>query len=143
MICEQSEKTHIKHMPKDIEGIVHFKGAVVQIDRTPQRLGGTRAWFLCPLCASRCAILYPVHCRKCMGLYYSSERLGLSSRTVLRARRLRKRLGSTSDNVTLPIPSKPKWMRWHTYFARRRQIEVADVRRKAALRAFLSKYGGL
>ena len=143
MICEKPETTHIKHMPKDIEGMVHFCGEVVQIERTPQRLGGTRAWFLCPLCARRCAILYPVYCRKCMGLHYRSERLGLSDRAVLRTRRLRKRLGRASDDVTLPIPSKPKWMRWHTYFARLRQIQEADARRMAVLREFLKKYGGL
>ena len=39
----------------------------VAITRTACHLGGARAWFICPCSGHRCAILYPVQCRHCLG----------------------------------------------------------------------------
>lgn len=141
MICERTMQAKISQLPRDVTGLVHICGHRVRIDRTPQRLGGTRAWFLCPKCGRRCAILYPVQCRKCMGLHYRSEHLSPDNRATLRAQRLRARLGDPSYNLSHPIPPKPKWMRWATYFARRDQIRTADQRSLEGLIAYAKSIG--
>ena len=51
----------------------------VRIVRTPCRLGGSRAWFICPAvgCGRRVAILYGggiFACRHCYDLAYDSSR---------------------------------------------------------------------
>jgi hypothetical protein len=137
MICERTTQTNIRDLSKDAESVVYVLGHRVSIDRTPQHLGGTRSWFLCPGCARRCAILYPVRCRKCLGLHYKSEHLSPDSRASLRARRLRQRLGGPTVSLADPIPPKPLWMRWHTYFALRAQIRAADARHLAGMAVFL------
>ena len=46
---------------------------------TPQRLGGTRAWWVCPGCRRRCRFLLspgpprPFRCRRCHGCVYLSD----------------------------------------------------------------------
>lgn len=140
MICEGTLQTNAREIPKEATDAVFVFGQRVRVDRTPQHLGGTRAWFLCPACGRRCAILYPVKCRKCMGLHYRLEHLSPYDRATLRAQRLRMSLGGTA-NLTEPIPPKPKWMRWNTYFARREQIKVADQRHLEGMIAFAKNLG--
>jgi predicted RNA-binding Zn-ribbon protein involved in translation (DUF1610 family) len=45
---------------------------------TPGTVGGVRAWFGCPNCGLRCAVLYALHgrfrCRQCHHLAYASTR---------------------------------------------------------------------
>jgi hypothetical protein len=142
MICEARRQTYIKDLPEAAGGVVYVGGHAVRIDRTPQHLGGSRAWFRCPACDRRCAILYPVRCRKCLGLNYRSEHLSPNDRATLKAQRLRARLGDTSGNLSHPIPSKPKWMRWHTYFSRRAEIREADARHLEFLGVYLAELRG-
>lgn len=50
----------------------------VAVTRTPCQFGGSRAWFACPGCNSRCAVLYGMggrfRCRCCHHLAYVSTR---------------------------------------------------------------------
>ena len=50
----------------------------VSVTRTPCTLGGTRDWFGCPGCGTRCAVLYAFldqfRCRSCHQLAYASTR---------------------------------------------------------------------
>lgn len=141
MICERATQTRISDLPPVAGDSVTINGRRVRIDRTGQHLGGTRAWFLCPQCDRRCAILYPVACRKCRGLHYYTEHLSLQDRATVKAQHLRRRIGGTG-NLSDPIPPKPPWMRWHTYFAARAAIQRADQMHLAAMMACLDRIRG-
>ena len=142
MICETAQKTHISAYQSAPEGLHMVSGALVQIVRTSQRLGGSRAWFVCPSCNRRCAILYPQRCRICEGLRYRSEHLSPRDRASLQARRKRQRLGQHGGNLSSPIPAKPKRMRWHTYFAKRAEIRRADALHLSHMRLALDRIRG-
>lgn len=139
MICEKYPQTHIKDYSEGDPSLVNVKGHLIEIDRTAQHLGGTRAWFLCPRCNRRCAILYPACCRICLGLRYHSERLSPASRASLKAIRLRQRLGDPTGKLCAPIPRKPKWMRWHTYLAFRAAIRNADAMHLSGITASVAR----
>jgi hypothetical protein len=91
----------------------------VRIVRTPCRLGGSRAWFICPAvgCGRRVAILYGgsiFACRRCYQLAYASSREDSVGRATRRADRLRARLG-WEPGILNGGGEKPKWMRWQTF----------------------------
>lgn len=129
MICEHQKQTRIADIDCAGRSSVLVGGVtVVRIDRTPQPFGGSRAWFLCPSCDRRCAVLYPVQCRACLGLGYASERLSPADRATLQSQRHRRRLGQDGGSIAAPLPSKPKWMRWHTYLRMRAECKRRDAR---------------
>lgn len=90
----------------------------VRLVRTPCRYGGKRAWFLCPCCARRVAILYfgnPVFaCRHCWRLTYPSQKESAADRADRRANAIRERLG-WPKGIANPFGGKPKGMHWRTY----------------------------
>lgn len=50
----------------------------VSIDWVPQRLGGRRAWWICPACQRRCGVLFHLlrgkwRCRRCSTITYESS----------------------------------------------------------------------
>ena len=92
----------------------------VRIVRTACNLGGSRPWFLCPAmgCGRRVAILYGggiFACRQCHRLAYGSSREDAGDRAARKADRLRERLGWEAGILNGP-GSKPKWMRWRTFW---------------------------
>jgi len=50
-----------------------------------------------------------------MGGRYAKERMNPRNRMIDRAIDLRTRLGQTEGGTVARFPTKPKWMRWHTY----------------------------
>jgi hypothetical protein len=89
----------------------------VRLDWTMCHYGGQRAWFLCPACGRRVAVLYGSAvfvCRHCRRLAYPSQRENAGDRARRRAQDIRVRLGGTA-NMLEPFPAKPKGMRWRTY----------------------------
>lgn len=93
----------------------------IRLETTPGTFGGLRWWFVCP---SSGRYVLKLHCplgtsrfasRKAYRLGYACQRESTRDRAFSRARKARRRLGGT-DNLTLPIPDKPKWMRWPTYW---------------------------
>jgi hypothetical protein len=87
--------------------------------------GGSRAWFVCPTCRRRVAILYGVFafaCRNCRQLAYDSQQDSGWNRSLRQARTVRMRLGG-SANLAEPLPGKPKGMHWRTY--RRLYLQAA------------------
>jgi hypothetical protein len=125
MICERLPQSHVKAFHGDRCVI---RGVRVAFDYTPCHLGGSRRWFLCPGCGRRCAILYPVKCRVCLKLIYASEHEGVLDRRYRAAFKLRERLGQSEGGLAAPFPSKPKLMRWHTYFKLRRKALANEQR---------------
>jgi hypothetical protein len=101
-------------------------GATVSIAWTVPSLGGRRAWFGCPVCGRRCAVLFgratEWGCRVCIGGSYASQCLGRFDRLLRRVHRLRARLGDRSVSNAIELgrhagrsPVKPRGMHWHTY----------------------------
>jgi hypothetical protein len=89
----------------------------VMIDWTPCNYGGTRAWWKCPCCGRRVAVLYSgkmFACRHCHRLDYESTRTAPDSKPYERADNLRRRLGWCAG-VANPQGDKPKGMHWKTY----------------------------
>jgi hypothetical protein len=86
-------------------------------DWTPCNYGGQRAWFKCPRCWRRVAVLYFIGrsfiCRHCAGLTYRSQNENQFLRASRRADKIMERLGDEPDNST--IPSRPKGMHQKTY----------------------------
>ena len=88
----------------------------VLLDSTPVHLGGHRAWFLCPGCDRRIAVLYGgmrFRCRYCHDLRYASQREGKRHRAISRIQKTRKKLSGTTD-LTQPIP-RPRYMHARTF----------------------------
>ena len=120
MICERTTQFHIR-------SYAAFQGAVAIVDgqdigvlRTPCYFGGSRAWFECPWCYRRCAILYKIKfalkCRKCAHLRYALERLSPSDRRLYKALKIRTQLGQKSGGTLAPYPLKPDHMNDKTYW---------------------------
>lgn len=91
---------------------------IVEIERVPCRLGGTRPWFRCPACGRRCGALYATstrfRCRVCADLQYPSTRESPGDRKIARADKIRRQLG-WFPGVGLGHGDKPKGMHWRTY----------------------------
>ena len=102
---------------------------------------GMRAFFVCPECAIRKALLYAgtrgFACRQCYGLAYRSPREGKADRLMSKARKIRDRLGWTTS-ASAGSGLKPYAMHWRT-FDRLRKAQrslTAD-----ALRVLLKPHG--
>jgi hypothetical protein len=100
---------------------VEFRGGAVQ--RIPLvwsqcHFGGMRPWFRCLRCGRRVGKLYntgaSLHCRRCLDLWYASQRRGAKSRRYLQALKLRLRLNGVA-NLREPFPKRPKRMHKSTY----------------------------
>jgi hypothetical protein len=93
---------------------------------TPCRFGGFRPWYKCPGCGRKVGKLYntgaSLNCRRCLDLWYSSQRRGAKSRIYLQALKLRLRLNGIAS-LTAPIPQRPRRMHERTYQRLRRRLE--------------------
>jgi hypothetical protein len=122
-----------------MQGIGTF---TVRLTTTPQHLGGYRLWFLCPQCGKRKAKLYvrlyqfpPVACRTCHGLTYYSQSLSRPDRWDLRAKRLTRRVGWTSEDDGWRY--KLRYKHWSTFNRVMDQVELYEGARMGhALRQF-------
>jgi hypothetical protein len=90
---------------------------------TQCHFGGWRPWFRCLRCSRRVGKLYntgvSLHCRRCLDLWYASQRRGSKSRRYLQALKLRLRLNGVA-NLREPFPQRPKRMHKRTYERLRR-----------------------
>lgn len=89
----------------------------IHVTKTPCHLGGLRHWWLCPRCDKRCAILYGgavFICRKCAGLHYPIQHASEFSKAVIRADKIRNRLGWI-PGIAHGYGPKPKGMNWSTF----------------------------
>jgi hypothetical protein len=109
----------------------------VRLLRTAQPFGGERAWFACPGCSRRCAVLYggrKFRCRLCVGVPYGSQCEAPHERLLRRVQGLRERLGgSLYASLDLPFPPRPKRMRRATY--RRLRARAGRLERAMSMAA--------
>ena len=130
-LIDNTRSIHIR----DVQGglangaeTIQLDDAAIQIAWTATRLGGKRAYLICPMCASRVAALYAapnLACRRCHRLAYRSENLTSLWRRNEKLRKLQAKAGADASRLPC-ILAKPKWMRWHTYLNLRHKIRAAD-----------------
>jgi hypothetical protein len=91
----------------------------VQVLWTLCHYGGRRAWWQCPSCSRRVAVLYAAGkyfaCRHCYGLCYASQQENAGDRALRAAWKIRQRLGQKDGGHMEAPPDKPKGMHWETY----------------------------
>jgi hypothetical protein len=130
---------------------VWIRGAQrVLVKWTPCYFGGFRAWLQCggPAdgrdCGRRAAKLYlgrgsVFACRRCHGLAYRSQSETVMNRAVVKARKLRVRLGGRPSLLD-PLPRRPPRMHRLTYYRlfamaikaqeRALELEIDEIRRR-------------
>ena len=110
-------------------GVSRDYSCSVTIAWTPCNFGGRRAWWICPVCGRRVAILWGGRryaCRHCHDLAYSSTRTAPGSACYARANKVRARLG-WGGGIASPTGSKPKWMHWSTYLRLLQQLNAHGI----------------
>lgn len=98
----------------------------VAVEWTLCHFGGIRAWFRCPVCGHRAAILYGAGvfaCRHCLHLAYESQRETPLFRALHKAQAIHEKLGG-SGIIDEPV-FKPKGMHWRKFERLSRKCEAA------------------
>jgi hypothetical protein len=125
---------------------VEWRGNVIDVDREPGRLGGTREWLVCPECRKHFYILRAigtrVACRHCLGLKYKCQSETADDRLLRRANKLRERLG-WEPGVINPPGWKPKYMRWATYERLRMECLIVSHRVLMNYCAWVRSHSGM
>jgi hypothetical protein len=107
------------------------RSKVIGLTKTGCRFGGSRFWFRCS-CGRHVTTLYspkllPWACRHCYRLTYAMRQAIPRDRHLLRAQRIRTRLGG-SRNMMEDFPGKPKGMHWRQYHRMRESHDRAAER---------------
>lgn len=115
--------------------------ARVWLETTPCHYGGHRAWFTCPGCQRRRAILYSAagvfRCRGCHDLAYQSTREDAIDRLGRRIRTLHRKLKAPPGCDLFTIPPKPAGMHGQTYARLVADLRATIIRRNARFGAAL------
>lgn len=142
-ISVRSDHVEIEYQGEDF-GRDAPQSISVQLSFTQCKLGGVRAWWICPCCSKRVAVLYGwgrFRCRKCADLHYLSQSETDDDRTLRRAGKLRKRLG-WEPGVINPRGGKPRGMHWQTYYQLWERCHTEEVKALGNLGASLAKLTG-
>jgi hypothetical protein len=105
------------------------KNYPVEVEWMDCYFGGKRAWFRCPACDHRAAILYGAEvfaCRPCLRLVYESQREAPHYRALSKAQAIHEKLGGTG--ITDDPVFKPKGMHWRTYSRYMERFRKAESR---------------
>lgn len=106
----------------------------VAIDWQPCRFGGHRAWFVCPACDRRCALIYIrsglSRCSRCLRLSHPSQSMDRFDRSWLRTHRIEAKLGVADSRKSFPF--KRKWKHWNSY-----EYLLQSLQREEKLRSLL------
>lgn len=90
----------------------------IQVNWSACNYGGQRAWWLCPRCNRRVALLYSGQgayaCRHCFNLAHRSQRETLGDLAARRANKVRRQLGWSAGILNAP-GGKPKGMHRRTF----------------------------
>lgn len=117
----------------------------VMIEWTACNFGGRRAWWRCPCCNKRVALLYSgkmFACRHCMNLTYESTRMAESSKAYARADKVRVSLGWCAG-VANPAGDRPKGMHWKTYGQRLDKLNQHGLAAMQSTQALLAQMKGM
>ncbi len=119
----------LRYKTRDRGGEWQDKNYPVALEWTPCHFGGNRAWFRCPACHRRAAILYGANvfaCRNCLNLAYESQREVPHYRALSKAQGIHEKLGGTGI-IDDPV-FKPKGMHWRTYTRHMERFREAESR---------------
>jgi hypothetical protein len=115
---------------------------------TSCRFGGDRPWFVCSVCANgtycgrQVTKLYYAGClfacRHCSRLAYASQQESAHERGLLKAQRIRMRLGGSASMLD-DFPEKPKGMHWRTYERLCRVHDAAQAHSIVGLTDFVKR----
>jgi hypothetical protein len=119
-----------------------IRNQLIHIGRMLCRFGGHRLWFVC-VCGRHVSALYspngrPWACRHCYRLTYATRQAIPRDRHLLRAQRVRRRLGG-SANMLEPFPPKPKGMHRRTYERLRHAHDLADQKAMTGFMQFADR----
>ena len=115
-----------KHWSDDA---VTMETQTLPITYVPWHFGGRRAYLLCG-CGRMVGKLYaprglPWRCRRCYGLTYATRQAAPHDRLLLKAQKIRERLGGDPNDLG-EFPPKPKGMHWRRYNRLQRLHDQAD-----------------
>jgi len=116
-IYTDTDRVTLDYRTKQHDGTWQAMNYPVMIQRTACQFGGQRAWWLCPHCGRRVAVLYGGQryaCRHCQRLAYQSTRNTPESQAFARADKVRARMGWV-PGIAFPPGEKPKGMHQQTY----------------------------
>ena len=124
------------------EEAIRLDNQILRITHLPWHYGGQRAYFLCD-CGRTVGKLYapfgyPWRCRHCYGLTYATRQAVPRIRLILKAQKIRERLGGDLD-VTHPFPERPKGMHWQCYNRLRAKHDQAVGSSLAMMRPFIER----
>ena len=110
------------------DNAVTLDNQILRITHLPWHFGGQRAYFLCD-CGRRVGKLYRPpgrqwRCRKCYGLTYATKQSTRRQRLILKAQKVRERLGGKLGVLDV-FPEKPKGMHRRRYDQLRHQHDQA------------------
>jgi len=97
----------------------------VELEITKCNFGGVRHWFKCPECNKRACVLYGgtiFKCRSCHGLVHKSRNESALDQATRRLDKEKHKLWPKLELSALDSVKwlyKPKWMRQHTYVAKK------------------------
>lgn len=107
------------------------------IDQTACNYGGSRPWFLCPVCWRRCSVVYfgrgRYACRHCNQVAYYSQSEDLMGRAWRQQRKIEARL--------IDGWRKPKGMHWKTCNRLQDKINECEQQKDYALMAVMARMG--
>lgn len=115
---------------RSYDGTTHNSDYWITLTSTPQPLGGRRWWFICPRTAKLVSKLhlppgaFTFASRDAYRLGYRSQRETRRDRSLNRAFKLRRRLGSNGGIGEYIV--KPKGMRWRTFERNMDRIRSAE-----------------
>lgn len=113
----------------------------ISLTWTRDAVVGWRAWFKCPDCDRRCAILFDRCCRHCRGIRYASQYQSKIERLRAKATELREQLHAP-DELFAFIPGRPYGMRRARYgdlLTDLEEIEIEAARRLGSESGFIAR----
>lgn len=109
------------------------------LQRTACQYGGSRAWFTCPRCAARVAVVCMAGaiwgCRHCLRVRYQSQSEDPIQRTWRRTRKIEAQLAGGEDRPR----GKPAGMRWATFDRLQGELGAMEEKRDLALCVFVAR----
>ena len=115
--------------------VTHDGRIVPRCDRimlvsAPQPFGGRQWWMVCPSRRARCKAMFLPYgavqfaSRAAWGLNYACQRSSAKDRDLVRAQRIRQKLGG-EWSLAEPFPERPRYMRVARYEALRAKADLA------------------
>jgi hypothetical protein len=105
-------------------------GQTIELTTSPVHFGGRRWYFICPRTGELALRLHLPRgasgfaSRRAYRLGYAVQRESPRDKAFRRARKARHKIRG-ADNLSLPLPGKPKWMRWRTFWRLRGEADRA------------------